>query len=410
MDLGASPVVFGAAPVGGLYAPVSDEAAAETLQAAWAAGIRAFDTAPHYGAGLAERRLGEFLAGRPRDEFVVSTKVGRLLVPAAGDVDGAEGFYGTPPLTRIRDYSRDGVLRSLAESLGRLGLDRVDIALIHDPDDFLRQAADAAYPALAELRSQGAVRAIGAGMNSATALTWLVERCDVDCVLVAGRYTLLDDAAADRLFPLCLRRGVAVLAGGVFNSGILAGPEDGATYDYAPAPPPLLDRARRMRDACARHGVPLPAAALQYTLRHPAVTAAVVGTRTPEEVTSDVSYLQTPIPDALWAELEALLHDREAFWVSPGSAMYFVTATRRAVHSKHATARRKPDKPGIRQAWPLSPGSSCRVTPRFAGGNSTRSCDETVVATLSGPEPLARLKIRRDHGISRVRSMVMAAV
>jgi len=304
LPVGDLPLVFGGAPIGGLYQPVSDEAASQALAAAWEAGIRAFDTAPHYGAGLSERRIGDFLAGRRRDEFIVSTKVGRLLVPARGDVDGAEEFYGTPPLTRVRDYSRDGVLRSLEDSLVRLGLDRVDIALIHDPDDFMGPALDEAYPALADLRAQGVVRAIGAGMNSAAALAWLVERCDLDCVLVAGRYTLLDDSAASHLFPLCLRRGVAVLAGGVFNSGILAGPDDGATYDYAPAPPATLTRARRMRDACARYGVPLAAAALQFTLRHPAVTAAVVGLRSPEEVTADISYLSTPIPDALWAELE----------------------------------------------------------------------------------------------------------
>jgi D-threo-aldose 1-dehydrogenase len=306
VPLGACPLLFGGAPIGGLYAPVSDATAAETLAAAWAAGIRAFDTAPHYGAGLSERRIGEFLAGRPREEFAVSTKVGRLLVPAVGDTEGAEGFYGTPPLRRIRDYSRDGVLRSLEESLRRLGLDRVDIALVHDPDDFLCQAADGAYPALAELRAQGAIGAIGAGMNSTAPLTWLVEHCDLDCVLVAGRYTLLDDSAAESLFPLCQRRGVAVLAGGVFNSGILAGADDGATYDYIPAPPAVAARARRMRDACARYGVPLAAAALQFTLRHPAVTAVAVGARTSEEMASDVAYLSTPIPDALWAELEAL--------------------------------------------------------------------------------------------------------
>jgi D-threo-aldose 1-dehydrogenase len=302
-------LVFGGAPIGGLYAPVSDEAAAGTLAAAWDAGIRAFDTAPHYGAGLSERRIGNFLAGRPRYSFTVCTKVGRRLVPADGDVQGAEGFYDTPPLTRVRDYSRDGVRRSLEQSLDRLGLDRVDIALIHDPDDFMEQAAGEAYPALAELRAQGTVRAVGAGMNSAAALAWLVDRCDLDCVLVAGRYTLLDQSAADVLFPLCQRRGVAVLAAGVFNSGILAGPGDGATYDYAPAPPGLLARARRMRDICARYSVPLPAAALQFTLRHRAVTAAVIGARSAEEITADTSYLSTPIPHALWAELKALFHD-----------------------------------------------------------------------------------------------------
>ena len=296
------PFVFGAAPIAGLFTPVSDQTAAATLAAAWAAGIRVFDTAPHYGVGVSERRLGSFLAGYPRDEFTVSTKVGRLLVPAAGDVQGEDGFYGIPALTRVRDYSRDGVRRSLEESLERLGLDRVDIALIHDPDDFMEQAAGQAYPALASFRDSGVVRAIGAGMNSASALAWLAERCDLDCVLVAGRYTLLDQAAATELFPVCQRRDVAVLAAGVFNSGILARPDDG-TYDYAPAPPAVLARARRMRDACARHGVPLPAAALQFTLRHPAVTTAVIGARTAEEITLDVSYLETPVPDALWAEL-----------------------------------------------------------------------------------------------------------
>jgi aryl-alcohol dehydrogenase-like predicted oxidoreductase len=297
------PFVFGAAPLAGLYAPVSEEAAAATLAAAWTAGIRAFDTAPHYGVGVSERRLGSFLGGQRRDEFTVCTKVGRRLVPAAGDVEGEEGFYGIPPLTRVRDYSREGVQRSLEESLDRLGLDRVDIVLIHDPDDFMEQAAGEAYPALADLRAQGVVRAIGAGMNSAAALAWLAERCDLDCVLVAGRYTLLDQAAAETLFPLCQRRGVAVLAAGVFNSGILADPDDGATYDYAPASPGPLARARRMRDACARYGIPLAAAALQFTVRHPAVTTAVVGARTAEEITADVSYLRRPVPDELWAEL-----------------------------------------------------------------------------------------------------------
>jgi D-threo-aldose 1-dehydrogenase len=306
VPLGPCPVAFGGAAIGGLYAPVSDDAAAQTLGAAWEAGIRAFDTAPHYGVGLSERRLGDFLAGRPRCEFIVSTKVGRLLVPATGPVDGAEEFYGTTPLTRVLDYSRDGVLRSLEDSLRRLRLDRVDIALIHDPDDFMGVALDDAYPALADLRSQGVVGAIGAGMNSAAPLTWLVERCDLDCVLVAGRYTLLDDSAADSLFPLCLRRGVAVLAAGVFNSGILADPRQGARYDYAPAAPDVLARARRIRDICASYDVPVAAAALRFPLRHPAVTAAVVGARAPAEILSDVSYLSTHIPDALWPDLEGV--------------------------------------------------------------------------------------------------------
>jgi D-threo-aldose 1-dehydrogenase len=301
-----STLIFGGAPIGGLYAPVSDEAAAATLQAAWDAGIRAFDTAPHYGVGLSERRIGDFLAGRRRAEFTVSTKVGRRLVPAAGAVDGADEFYGTPALSRVRDYSGDGVLRSLEDSLRRLRLDRVDVALIHDPDDHLGEALDSAYPALARLRDDGVTGAIGVGVNSAAVAEWFVSRCDLDCVLVAGRYTLLDDSAARSLFPLCLSRGVAVLAAGVFNSGILADPRDGARYDYARAAPDVLARARRVRDVCARHGIPVAAAALHYALRHPAVTAAVVGARTPEEIRADAGYLSLSIPEALWADLARL--------------------------------------------------------------------------------------------------------
>jgi D-threo-aldose 1-dehydrogenase len=296
-------LVFGGAPIGGLYAPVSDESAAATLQGAWDAGIRAFDTAPHYGVGLSEQRIGDFLAGRPRAEFVVSTKVGRRLVPAVGPVDGADGFYGTPELRRVRDYSADGALRSLEDSLRRLRLDRVDIALIHDPDEHMAEALDGAYPALAGLRADGTVGAIGVGVNSASLAEWFVTRCDLDCVLVAGRYTLLDDSAARSLLPLCLTRGVAVLAAGVFNSGILAG---GDRYDYALAPPGLLAQARRIAEICARYDIPVAAAALRYVLRHPAVTAAVVGARTPDEIRADAGYLSLDIPDALWADLADL--------------------------------------------------------------------------------------------------------
>ncbi len=207
-------LMFGAAPIGGLFAPVSDAAAAATLEAAWAAGIRAFDTAPHYGVGLSEQRLGRFLRQQPRDDFVVCTEVGRLLAAADGDVQGADGFYDTPPLTRVRDYSRDGVLASLEASLARLGTGRIDIVLIHDPDEHAAQALDGAYPALAELRAAGVIGAIGVGMNQAPLLEWFVRRADLDCVLVAGRYSLLDGSAAASLLPECQRRGVAVLAGG----------------------------------------------------------------------------------------------------------------------------------------------------------------------------------------------------
>lgn len=299
------PLIFGGAPIGGLYAPVSDQMAAATLQAAWDAGIRAFDTAPHYGVGLSECRIGDFLAGHPRAEFTVCTKVGRRLVAATGPgpTDGVHEFYGTPALRRVRDYSADGALRSLEDSLRRLRLDRVDIALIHDPDDHLPETLDGAYPALARLRADGTVGAIGVGVNSAALAEWLVSRCDLDCVLVAGRYTLLDESAAPSLLPLCRSRGVAVLAAAVFNGGILADPADGARFDYVPAEPGVLARARRIAEICARYDVPLAAAALRYVLRHPAITAAVVGARTPAEIRADAGYLGLPIPDALWADL-----------------------------------------------------------------------------------------------------------
>jgi D-threo-aldose 1-dehydrogenase len=309
--LRVSQMVFGGAPIGGLYAPVSEETAAEALEAAWAAGIRAFDTAPHYGVGLSERRIGAFLAGRPRAQFVLSTKVGRRLVTAPGDVQGADGFYGTPQLARVRDYSRDGVLAALEDSLHRLRTDRIDIALIHDPDDHAEQALDGAYAALDRLRAEKVIRAVGVGMNQAGLLQWFVERADLDCVLVAGRYSLLDASAAATLLPACQQRGVAVLAAGIFNSGILADPRPGATYDYAPAPDGLLERAQRIRAVCARHGVPIGAAALHFVLRHPAVTAVVAGARSADEVIEDVRWLTAAVPDGLFRDLadERLIPD-----------------------------------------------------------------------------------------------------
>ena len=235
----------------------------------------------------------------------MSTKVGRRLVPATGDVEGIDGFYGTPKLARVRDYSRDGALATLEASLRRLDTDRIDIALIHDPDDYAAEALDGAYAALDQLRSEGTIRAVGVGMNQAPLLEWFVERADLDCVLVAGRYSLLDTAAADGLFPACQRRGVAVLAAGVFNSGILADPRPGTTYDYAPAAVGLIDRAQRIRTVCARYGVPIGAAAIRFVLRHPAVTAAVVGARNATEVTENVSYLAAAVPPELFGDLAA---------------------------------------------------------------------------------------------------------
>ncbi|GII77373.1 oxidoreductase [Sphaerisporangium rufum] len=296
--LALGPFGLGTAPLAGLYTPVGEEEAGRTLAAAWAAGIRYFDTAPHYGAGLAEQRLGRFLRGLPSggDRPIVSTKVGRVLVPGEGD---GEGFATRTGLVRVRDYSRDGVRRSLDDSLARTGLDRFDLVLIHDPDDHWEQAAGEAYPALAELRDQGVIGAIGAGMNQAEMLARFVRETDLDAVLVAGRYTLLDRTAAAELLPECERRGVAVIAGGVLNSGVLAG---GTTYDYADAPPEVLARARRLAGACAARGVPLPVAAMRFPLRHPAVTTVLIGARSAEEVAEDLA--PADIPDELWEELE----------------------------------------------------------------------------------------------------------
>jgi D-threo-aldose 1-dehydrogenase len=277
---------------------VPEDEARATIDRAWEAGVRFFDTAPLYGSGLSERRLGAALRGRPRDEYVLSTKVGRLLAPG----EPSPLFPGAPPAAAVFDFSADGVRRSLAESLERLGLDRVDIVLIHDPDDHLGQALAEAYPALEELRSQGVVRRIGVGMNQWQALARFVRETDVDCVLVAGRYTLLDRSAIDELLPLCEARGCGVFAGGVFNSGLLAG---GATFDYQPASRERVARARELAATCERWGVPLKAAALQFPLRHPAVESVLVGCRTAAEVDEDLALLDVPIPAALWADLGA---------------------------------------------------------------------------------------------------------
>ena len=304
--LRVSALSLGTAPLGNLFAPVAEDDAAAAVQSALGAGLTYVDTAPHYGLGLAERRLGRLLAGLPRDRFVVSTKVGRLVRPLApGETADPEGFADTPPAKRVWDFSGDGVRRSLEESLERLGLDRVDIVLVHDPDDHEREAYEQAFPALAELRDQGAVTAIGAGMNQVGMLTRFVRDLDLDLVLVAGRYSLLDQRALAELLPACAARGTAVVVGGVFNSGLLADPRPGATFDYAPAAPQLVDRALRLAEVCARHGTPLRAAALAFPFGHPAVTSVLVGARSAAEVEDAVTCFAWPVPEALWADLVA---------------------------------------------------------------------------------------------------------
>lgn len=294
---------FGAAPIGNLFQAVSDEEARAAVDAAWEAGVRLYDTAPHYGLGLSERRLGAALRERPREAYVLSTKVGRLLVPDPAAGPDTEGFDVAPGLRRLWDFSRDGVRRSLEESLDRLGLDSVDVALIHDPDDHWRQAVEEAYPALAELRDQGVIKAVGVGMNQWRMLAGFVRETGVDVIMLAGRYTLLDQSALAELLPLCAERGVRVLAAGVFNSGLLATHDPHGTYDYAPAPAEMLERARRIAAVCERHGVTLPQAALAFPLRHPAVASVVVGTRTAAEVERNTALAAAPVPEELWADL-----------------------------------------------------------------------------------------------------------
>ncbi|MCD2469071.1 aldo/keto reductase [Streptomyces sp. MBT42] len=298
-------LAFGAAGIGNLYSTVTDEDADRTLSTAWDRGIRSFDTAPHYGLGLSERRLGAFLRDRPRDTYTVSTKVGRLLVPdpgATGD-DLAHGFAVPAAYRRVWDFGADGIRRGLEESLERLGLDRVDTVYLHDPDDHADQALREAYPALERLRAEGVVRAIGVGMNQTAIPTRFVTETDIDVVLLAGRYTLLDRSGLAELLPAARRRGVSVVAGGVFNSGLLADPRPGATYDYAAAPPRTLARALGLREICARHGVPLRAAAARFPLGHPAVAGVLLGLRSAAEAEDAADMLALEIPEALWAEL-----------------------------------------------------------------------------------------------------------
>lgn len=313
MKSSVSPLGLGCAQLGNLYHAIADETAEATVRQAWDEGIRYFDTAPHYGLGLSERRLGAALSAYPRADYVVSTKVGRVLEP---DPEGAsrtddQGFVVPAAYKRRWDFSRDGVLRSLEDSLDRLGLDRVDIVYVHDPDRHFEDTVNGAFPALLELREQGVVGAIGAGMNQAPMLAEFVRRFDLDVILLAGRYTLLSQPALDDLLPLCQEREVAVVAGGAFNAGILATASPGTMYDYAEAPAELVERAQRIAEVCGRHGVELPQAALALPAAHPAVVSVVVGAHDPGQVRLNATRFRRPVPPELWADLirEGLLRE-----------------------------------------------------------------------------------------------------
>lgn len=298
---------FGAAGIGNLYRAMPDTQAAATVNAAWDSGDRYFDTAPHYGLGLSERRLGAVLREKPRDEFTVSTKVGRLLVPhpAGADVKDDEEFDVPATSKRQWDFSEAGIRRSIEESLERLGLDHVDIAYLHDPDVHnLAAGIGQALPALEKLRADGVVKAIGVGTNSAEAALECVEAADLDLVMLAGRYTLLEQPGVP-LLDRCAARGTGVVNVGVFNSGLLARrevPED-AHYNYARAPRSLVERARALAGVCRDFGVELPTAALQFSLRHPAVVNVTVGASSPEQVADNAARMKEDVPEELWVAL-----------------------------------------------------------------------------------------------------------
>jgi D-threo-aldose 1-dehydrogenase len=307
--VGVTVLGFGGSTVGNLYRPVDDDTADAAVAAAWDRGIRYFDTAPHYGLGLSERRLGRALQGRPRDEYTLSTKVGRLLAPnpspTGSDLETG-GFAVPDDLMRVRSYSRDGVLRSIEASLDRLGLDRIDVVYVHDPEDHMQPAIAEAVPALVELREQGVIGAVGAGMNYVEPLRRFVAETDVDVLMVAGRWTLVDQSA-ERLLEESVDAEVGIVAAAPFNSGLLARrePAEDAMFDYDRAPADVLEAARACARVCEAHGTELPAAALQFPLHHQAVVSVVTGMRTPEHVDLNVSWMTTEIDERLWAELPA---------------------------------------------------------------------------------------------------------
>lgn len=309
---------FGSAPIGNLFRAISDDEAHAVLDAAWAGGVRYFDTAPLYGLGLSETRLNRLLRGKRRDDYVLSSKVGRLLkaVPP-GQGDGEGKWFDVPSRQEVYDYSYDGTMRSLEFSLERLGVDRIDVLYAHDLDIFnhgsqeaLQARLDAfmagGYRALVALRDQGVIRAFGGGINEWQPCQWLLERGDFDLFLLAGRYTLLEQEAQESFLPLCQKRGVGIVVGGPYNSGILAtGPKPGVHWNYSPAPEWVLTKAARLQEVCAAHGVRLVDAAFQFPLRHPAVVSVIPGGQGLAEMASNLQAAAATIPDDLWDELRA---------------------------------------------------------------------------------------------------------
>lgn len=310
---------FGAAPIGGFRATITEAEAQALLETAWEGGVRYFDTSPFYGYGRSELRLGHFLRQRPREEFIISTKIGRVMHAGQPGEEAPADLRsnGLPGFIPAFDYTYDGVMRSLEQSCLRLGISRMDILLVHDIDFWtiqdrelldqrFRALMDGGYRALDELRRAGAIGAIGCGLNEADMCLRFAKAGDFDCMLLAGRYTLLEQGALDEFLPYAAAHDVSVIIGGPYNSGILAGDvPDHATHDYKAAPRPLIEKARRIAAVCQRHRVPLAAAALQFPLAHPAVVSVIPGALSAHEVRQNLSHLRQPIPGALWQELQA---------------------------------------------------------------------------------------------------------
>lgn len=293
----------GTAPLGGLFASVEDIEASSVISAALEAGITYFDTAPFYGNGSSERRIGSTLSTVPRSAFRISSKVGRILVPGLSNEPNE--YRDLDPFTPVYDYSAGAVRSSLESSLERLGIDSIDILFIHDPEGHMDQALTEAYPELDRMRSEGLVSSIGVGTNWAETGTRFVRETDIDVALVAGRYTLIDQIALDEFLPEALRRNVSVVGAGVFNSGVLVNPVEGATYNYAPASPEILDKARRINDVVTEFGCSVASVGLQFPLRHPAYKSVLSGVRSVEELDNNIEAFDAEIPEGVWDALEA---------------------------------------------------------------------------------------------------------